>query len=51
MTENEGGQRNWKLLTNVVFNQDKYERLRNHIKVRGLRQEKRGQEENKKNKK
>ena len=31
VTENDQGARNWKLLTNVVFNSEKYERIRNHI--------------------
>ena len=42
------GARNWKLLTDLIYDKDKYEWLRNHIKLRQIRKEQRDEDQLKK---
>ena len=41
--------RNWKLLTDIIYNKDKYGWLRNHITLRQIRHMQRAEREKRKN--
>mmetsp|Transcript_44662 Transcript_44662/g.59251 ORF Transcript_44662/g.59251 Transcript_44662/m.59251 type:complete len:118 (+) Transcript_44662:498-851(+) len=43
----EGAPRNWKLLTDFVYNKDKYEWLQNHLTLRSIRHKQKEEDERK----
>ena len=51
VTEDEHSARNWKLMSNYVFNSEKYQKVTHHVKLRALKNEFQQKEATLKNKK